>query len=107
MDLVKDLRSFAREEPALFRWLYMRDRSGEEPADDRAENAGVLRLIMAGTGLDEDAAWLFHLEMWLFVHGLAATAATGYVRWDPALTGDMLTDVYQGLLARFQAKGSA
>ena len=98
---------FAREEPALFRWLYMRDRSGEEPADDRAENAGVLRLIMAGTGLDADAAWLFHLEMWLFVHGLAATAATGYVRWDPALTGDMLTDVYQGLLARFRAKGSA
>ena len=95
---------FAAEEPALFRWLYMRDRSGEPPADDRAENAGVVRLIMDKTGLSPDAAWLFHLEMWLFVHGVAATMATGYVHWDTALVGDMLTDVFQGLQARFAGK---
>ncbi len=98
---------FAAEEPALFRWLYMRDRSAESPADDRVENAGVLRLIMDKTGLSEDAAWRFHLEMWLFVHGVAATLATGYVRWDPALVSDMLTDVFQGLRARFAGKEGA
>ena len=95
---------FAREEPALFRWLYMRDRSREAPADDRGENAGVIRLIRAKTGLSEEAAWQFHLEMWLFVHGAAATLATGYVRWDRAMVSDMLTDVFQGLLARFRDK---
>ena len=94
---------FAMEEPALFRWLYMRDRSGEAPADDRAENAGVIEK----TDLTEDAAWLFHLEMWLFVHGLAATAATGYAAWDEELISGMLTDVFQGLLARFREKGGA
>ena len=96
---------FAMEEPALFRWLYMRDRSAEPPADDRAENAGVLRLIMEKTGLDEDSAWLFHLEMWLFVHGAAATAATGYVDWDSSLISSMLTDVFEGLQARFAQEG--
>lgn len=98
---------FAMEEPALFRWLYMRDRSGEAPADDRAENAAVLRLIMDKTGLDEDSAWLFHLEMWLFVHGLAATAATRYVSWDSSLISGMLTDVFDGLRVRFREKGKA
>ncbi len=95
---------FAREEPELFRWLYMRDRDCEAPADNRAENADVIRLIREKTGLDEEAAWLFHLEMWLFVHGAAATLATGYVRWDRDLVSDMLTDVFQGLLARFREK---
>lgn len=92
---------FARREPALFRWLYMRDRSGEVIGDGRAENAEAIRLIADKTGLDEDAAWLFHLEMWLFVHGVASTLATGYVAWDEALTSDMLTDIFEGLKARF------
>ncbi len=96
--------AFARQEPALFRWLFMRDRTGQAPADDRAENAAVIALIREQTGLSEDAAWLFHLEMWLFVHGAAATAATGYVDWDEALMSGMLTDVFQGLLARFRQR---
>ena len=99
--------AFARQEPALFRWLFMRDRTGEAPADDRAENAGMIALIREKTGLSEDEAWLFHLEMWLFVHGAAATAATGYADWDEALVSDMLTDVFQGLLARFRHRGEA
>ena len=98
--------AFARQEPALFRWLFMRDRTGETPADDRAENAAVIALIREKTGLSEEQAWQFHLEMWLFVHGAAATAATGYVDWDAALISDMLTDVFQGLLARFRQKGA-
>lgn len=99
--------AFAREEPALFRWLFMRDRYGEAPTDDRAENAGVIALIREKTGLSENQAWLFHLEMWLFVHGAAATLATGYVDWGEALVSDMLTDVFQGLLARFARKEEA
>ncbi len=98
---------FAMEEPALFRWLYMRDRSGEPAADDRAENAAVIRLIAEKTGLGPDDAWLFHLEMWLFVHGLAATAATKYVDWDRPLISSMLTDVFEGLRARFAERGRA
>ena len=92
---------FARREPELFRWLFMRDRSGEAVPDEREENAPVIRLIRELTGLDEDRAWLFHLEMWIFVHGVGAMLATGYVDWDEALVSDMLTDMFQGLRARF------
>ena len=97
--------AFAKEEPALFRWLFMRSRQGEQIPDGREENAGIIRLIMDKTGLDEDAAWLFHMEMWIFVHGLGAMLATGYADWPQALVSDMLTDMFQGLLARFRQKG--
>ena len=96
---------FARTEPALFRWLYMRDRSGEIIPDGREENAAVIGLIAEKTGLDREAAWLFHLEMWIFVHGVASMLATGYVNWDEALASDMLTDMFEGLKARFADKG--
>ena len=95
---------FARSEPALYQWLFMRDRSGQDIPDGRAENADVIRLIADKTGLSEDAAWLFHLEMWIFVHGLGAMVATGYLDWDGALVDGMLTDIFEGLRARFAQK---
>ena len=99
--------SFARQEPELFRWLFMRDRTGETVPDGRAENREVIALIARNTGLSEDEAWLFHLEMWLFVHGLASTLATGYVDWDEQMLSNMLTDVFLGLKARFASKKEA
>ena len=98
---------FARKEPALYRWLFMRDRAGEPPVDDRAENAAVIDLIARQTDLSRDEAWLFHVEMWVFVHGLGAMAATGYLAWDEDMASGMLTDMFQGLLARFRQKGES
>ena len=95
---------FARQEPELFRWLFMRNRTGETRSDGREENAGVIGLISQKTGLDSETAWQFHLEMWIFVHGVASMLATGYVDWDSQLVSDMLTDVFEGLKARFQNK---
>ena len=95
---------FAREEPALYRWLFMRDRTGQDIPDGRAENAPVIQLIAEKTGLSPEAAWLFHLEMWLFVHGAASMLATGYLDWDGALIDGMLTDIFEGLKARFGEK---
>lgn len=96
---------FARREPELFRWLFMRDRTGEDIPDGRAENRQIIRLIADKAGLDEDSAWRFHLEMWLFVHGVAAMLATGYINWDETQVSDMLTDMFEGLRARFADKG--
>ena len=95
---------FARQEPELYRWLFMRDRTGESIPNGREDNAGVVDLIVQKTGLDADTAWLFHLEMWIFVHGVASMLATGYVDWDENLVSDMLTDMFRGLQARFQNK---
>jgi hypothetical protein len=62
---------FAKEEPQLFRLLFMRDRTGETVGDNREELRPILSLIQASTGFSEDEALHFHLELWVFVHGIA------------------------------------
>lgn len=90
---------FARGESEFFKYLFMRDRSGE-PADD--ENIDeIISVIVGATGLDRERAKLFHLENWLFVHGIAAMLATGYIDFDEELISSMLTDTFEGLKARF------
>ncbi len=94
---------FAREEKQLFRLLFMRDRSSETIGEDRESVRPQLELIEKNLGLDEDAAYLFHLEMWLYVHGIAAMFATSYLDWDMALVSRMLTDGFLGLRLRYEA----
>lgn len=93
---------FAREETELFKLLFMRTRSKEEaeqPADEMAE---ILSLIQESTGLCAEKAMLFHLEMWIFVHGIAVMFATAYLDLDTEIVSSMLTDMYMGLKTRFQ-----
>ncbi len=93
---------FAREEGPLFRLLFMRDRSGEAIAEDRASIRPLLALIQQNLGLTEDEAYIFHIENWIYVHGIAVMIATGYLPWDEAFISRALTDQYQGLRHRFQ-----
>lgn len=93
---------FAREERELFRLLFMRDRSGQVIAEDRESIRPLLELIQKNLGVDEDTANLFHLEMWLYVHGIATMLATSYLNWDEAFISRALTDAYTGLSARFR-----
>lgn len=97
---------FAREEKELFRLLFMRDRSHEMEEENTEELEPLLKLIRTNTGLDEETARLFHLEMWLFVHGIAVMAATSYLDWDTEMTSRVLTDAYTGLLCRFCPQNS-
>ena len=92
---------FAREEKELFRLLYMRDRSGEETAENREALAPVLDIIQKNTGLDREKAYLFHIEQWVFVHGIATMLATSYLDIDKETVSSVITDCYQGLRAYF------
>lgn len=95
---------FAREEKELFKLLFMRDRSrdlSEKEQIHGAEMDYIIPLICKNTGFDMSTAWQFHLEMWIFVHGIAAMTATGYLDWDDGKAGDVLTDAYLGLKERF------
>ena len=92
---------FAREEKELFRLLYMRDRSGEETAENREALAPVLDIIQKNTGLDREKAYLFHIEQWVFVHGIATMLATSYLDIDKETVSSVITDCYQGLRAHF------
>ena len=89
----------------LFRLLFMRNRSQEEVTRQLGDDAEpLLDLIQRAAGLSRESARLFHLEMWIYVHGIASMAATSFLDWDTELISASLTDVYMGVLARFKEK---
>jgi AcrR family transcriptional regulator len=88
---------FAKEERELFKLLFMRDRSHEKIEEDRESIMPLLKLIENNLGVDEDAAYRFHLEMWLYVHGIATMVATAYLDWEDEFISSVLTDAYEGL----------
>ena len=96
---------FSQEEPELFKLLFMRDRSREEPEAAGAELEELLALIQRNLGLTRQQALLFHLENWVFVHGIAAMAATHYLDWSTEDVSRALTDMYEGLKYRFLKGG--
>ena len=93
---------FAKEEANLFKLLYMRDRAFEHIPAKTDFHDQVSNMVQSSTGLDGENAQLFHLEMWIWVHGIAAMVATGYLDLDYELISRMLTDTYQGLKIRFE-----
>lgn len=88
---------FAKEEKELFKLLFMRDRSGETIEENKKEIEPLLELIEKNTGLSKEEAYLFHLEMWIYVHGIATMLATSYLDWDVDFISKVLTDAYMGL----------
>ena len=95
---------FAREERELFKLLFMRDRSGERIEEDRESIRLLLELLQKNLGVSEDDAYLFHLEMWVYVHGIATMIATGYLNWNEDFVSKVLSDAYQGLMAHYRKK---
>ena len=92
---------FAKEEKELFKLLYMRDRTNETYSESIEFGDEMESFVQSYTGLNRNDAKLFHLEMWAYVHGIAAMAATNFVDFDLDLTSRMLTDAYQGLRKQY------
>lgn len=92
---------FAREERELFKLLFMCDRSKEVITEDHESIRPLLEIIQKNMGIDEDKALLFHLEMWIYVHGIATMIATGYLNWDEDMVSKMVTDAYAGMKYRY------
>lgn len=91
---------FAKEERELFKLLFMRDRTMEEKSDEKSLDE-FTSLIQKNIGISKEEAVLFHIEMWLYVHGIATMIATGYLDWDTEFVSNILSDAYQGLRIRF------
>lgn len=87
---------FAKEEKQLFKFLFMRDRSGESDGEDSEFMNEIFGIVQDSTGLEMDKAKLFHLEMWTCVHGLATMIATGYLDLDIELVSRIISDSYLG-----------
>lgn len=92
---------FAKEEKELFKLLYMRDRASEAIPEASALDDEMAAIVHGNTGLDGSDAKVFHLEMWAFVHGIAAMFATGFLDLEWELVSKMLTDCYLGLKKQY------
>lgn len=95
---------FAKEEKELFRLLYMRDRTSEVIPEETDLGNRMEDIVHNNIGLDATNAKLFHLEMWVYVHGIAAMFATGYLDIEWELVSKMLTDVYEGMKKRYETE---
>lgn len=95
---------FARQEKELFKLLFMCDRKGFPLDENSEEIVEMNRLVQKNLNLSVDEAALFHLEMWIFVHGIATMLATGYLEFDRELISRMLSDSYLGIKKRYEEK---
>ena len=88
---------FAKEEKELFKLLFMCERTQEQSLEDTELFERMMTLVQENTGLSGTNAKLFHLEIWAYVHGIAAMFATGFLNLDWELVSATITDIYQGL----------
>ena len=90
---------FAKEEKELFKLLFMRDRTEEEPtlSPDFEES---VQMIMNANQVSHEKASMMHLEIWTCVHGIGVMIATSFLSFEWEMISDMLTDVYMGIRAR-------
>lgn len=93
---------FAQEERELFKLLFMRDRTDEKIVQKDDEFKPIVGIIMKNLGISEEEATMFHLEMWVYVHGIASMIATSYLEWDKETISRMLTDLFIGLKERYK-----
>lgn len=70
---------YGRDEPELFKLLFMRDRVSEGQYSDQPNFDLVFNIIKKETPLDDETAMRFFERTWLFIHGLAVCIATKYI----------------------------
>ncbi len=70
---------YGRDEPELFKLLFMRDRVSEGEYSDQTNFDLVFNIIKKETQLDDETALRFFERTWLFIHGLAVCIATKYI----------------------------
>lgn len=70
---------YGRDEPELFKLLFMRDRVSEGQYSDQTNFDRVFNIIKKETPLDDETALRFFERTWLFIHGLAVCIATKYI----------------------------
>ncbi|MBQ8201707.1 MAG: TetR/AcrR family transcriptional regulator [Clostridia bacterium] len=71
---------FARDEPALFKLLFMRDRVSDGSCnDDDDEYRWVYEIIASSIHVKIETAALLYQRTWVYTHGLAVGIATKYI----------------------------
>ena len=90
---------FAREEPELFKLLFMRDRVSDGTMDESNDITleYVIGMVMKNTGLTREQALLFHRHLWIYVHGLATMIATRFLTLRDEEAMHLLSEQYRAI----------
>ncbi len=102
---------FALNEPKLFQLLFMTEQpqkpsvSGILPVID--ENYPlILASVQNGYGLDRNAAEKLYRHLWIYSHGIAVLCATNLCSFTAEEIGQMMTEVFKGLLKEINEKNA-
>lgn len=95
---------FARAEPQLFAMPFMRPRTDEEMAQAERDVAPIVGLVAEQLGVGYERAFDFHMQLWVYVHGLATMIASRYLVWDAESVERSTSQVYLALKAALDAE---
>ncbi len=96
--------AFAREEPRLFCFLFMRPNAFAEirqallPMVERS-----IEKLMAAYRIDHAEADMLHDQMWMHAHGIASMVATDFCDWDMAKVERMLAACKRAFTQKYEA----
>ena len=97
---------FTKEEKELFKLLFMYDRTQRNMEEIKEAVQPFVEILQQKLSLSEEDAYLLHVEMWMYVHGIATTIATSCLEWDGEYINRMLTDGYEGIKSRYAERKS-
>lgn len=90
---------FAKQEKELYKVLFLIERTEEQQNIFREDFENAVKLVEDNTKLDYKTASKFHIEMWVFIHGIATMLATSYFDLKDSIISEMLSNMYRGLRA--------
>lgn len=97
---------YGRDEPELFKLLFMRDRVSEGQYSDQTNFDLVFNIIKKETPLDDETAMRFFERTWLFIHGLAVCIATKYITCqDERYLISMVKEAYNAAVKMMNLEG--
>lgn len=97
---------YGRDEPELFKLLFMRDRVSEGQYSDQTNFDLVFNIIKKETPLDDETALRFFERTWLFIHGLAVCIATKYITCqDERYLISMVREAYNAAVKMMNLEG--
>lgn len=97
---------YGRDEPELFKLLFMRDRVSEGQYSDQTNFDLVFNIIKKETPLDDETALRFFERTWLFIHGLAVCIATKYISYqDERYLISMVKEAYNAAVKMMNLEG--
>ena len=95
---------FAKEEPRLFRFLFMRANAFSEIKQALLPMIeGAILELMQTYRISHEAADLLHDQLWMHAHGIASMIATDFCDWDMEKVGRMLTSSRSAFTKEYEA----